>query len=320
MTNSKKWIRTALALLIVGIVLFGICFAASGFDFSRLNTVEYETNEYALSADFQRIKIDANTARIVLKPAENGNCSVTCYEETKCKHTVTVQDGVLAIRAEDSRKWYERFGVSFETPEITVYLPAGAYESLSVDTDTGDVSVPSAFSFDSVDIHGDTSSVTCLASVNKDLSIAVTTGNISVSDLHAGSVHLSTTTGRVQADRVVSGGDFTADVRTGSVALNDVTCVRLSSGGSTGSATLRNVMADQEIRLERSTGSVRLDRCDAPSIFVKTSTGSVSGTLLRPMIFTADSNTGHVQVPASVPDGGMCEIHTTTGNITIDVE
>lgn len=320
MSNLNKWTKAALVLLIAGVILFGVCFASVGFDWNRLTTRKYVTNVYdGLSGDFRRIVFDTDTARIVLKPAENGACSVTCFEEEKCTHDVTVQDGVLSIRTVDTRKWYDHIGLSFQTPEITVLLPQSAYDALTVSTHTGDVLIPASFRFGAVEIQGSSASVECLANVDADLSIGVTTGSITLADLSAQNVYLSATTGHIRADRVVSGGDFTADVRTGSVTLTDVTCVRLSSDGSTGWIALKNVTAGQELRVERSTGSVSFDRCDAASIFVKTSTGNVSGTLLRGMEFETHTHTGSVRVPANTLNGGKCEISTSTGNISIEV-
>lgn len=57
--------------------------------------------------------------------------------------------------------------------------------------------------------------------------------------------------------------------------------------------------------------------CDAAEIYVKTSTGDVTGSLLSGKSFVTDTSTGEVNVPAS--SGGKCEIKTSTGNIKISV-
>ena len=73
-----------------------------------------------------------------------------------------------------------------------------------------------------------------------------------------------------------------------------------------------------EYAVDRSTGDVRFDHCDAASIFVETDTGDVSGTLLTAKRFVTETSTGNVRVPQS-DSGGKCEIHTTTGDITIAI-
>lgn len=95
-------------------------------------------------------------------------------------------------------------------------------------------------------------------------------------------------------------------------------CNRLTSGGSTGTAVLQNVVAEASISVERSTGDVRLDRCDAGELSVKTSTGSVTGSLPTEKVFVTHTDIGRVDLPATAV-GGKCEISTTTRDIRIRI-
>jgi hypothetical protein len=56
----------------------------------------------------------------------------------------------------------------------------------------------------------------------------------------------------------------------------------------------------EKLSLTRSTGSVRLDGCDASEIFIKTNTGSVTGTLLSEKTFFAKSDTARYGVCTSM--------------------
>ena len=103
-----------------------------------------------------------------------------------------------------------------------------------------------------------------------------------------------------------------------SCPLADMTCRNMTTDGSTGSVSLCRVIAAEAFSIERSTGSVRFEDADAAEIFVKTSTGSVVGSLRSEKLFLASSNTGSVDVPATEA-GGRCEIKTSTGNIRITV-
>ena len=71
--------------------------------------------------------------------------------------------------------------------------------------------------------------------------------------------------------------------------------------------------------IKRSTGKVEFNQCDADTIYVKTNTGSVTGSLLSEKVFITDTDTGKVDVPKTIT-GGRCEITTDTGNIIISVE
>ena len=57
---------------------------------------------------------------------------------------------------------------------------------------------------------------------------------------------------------------------------------------------------------------------DAGEIFIKTTTGSVKGSLLSSKIFMARSDVGKITVPRTTT-GGICEIETDTGTINITI-
>jgi DUF4097 and DUF4098 domain-containing protein YvlB len=113
-------------------------------------------------------------------------------------------------------------------------------------------------------------------------------------------------------------GDVTIKVSTGKSYLENLRCESLTSNGDTGDISLKNVIATGKMNIERSTGDVKFDASDAEEITVKTSTGSVKGTLLSEKVFVPRSDTGDIDVPKT-KNGGFCEITTDTGNIIISL-
>ncbi len=314
----KKCILTAVALVIVGaIVCFGTA-AAVHFDFEKLDSVQFETNTYAVKESFRGISVTAREEKVFFKPAEDGKCTVVCFEEENRKHGVSVIDGTLMINPVDNRKFSLHFGVYTRNPEITVYLPESVYSDLRIETDAGDIHIPADFVFDSMAIKGHTSDVTCLASAKNGIEIALTTGDVSVSDVAAGSVKLETTTGEICAESVKCEGDMHILVDTGKVKLQDITCRNLTSEGTTGDITLNNVIASDTFSVIRDTGDVEFCASDAAAIFVQTGTGDVTGDLLTEKVFITETDTGKIEVPKSIT-GGRCEIGTSTGDIRIEV-
>ena len=73
-----------------------------------------------------------------------------------------------------------------------------------------------------------------------------------------------------------------------------------------------------EIALVVRTGNVNFDGSDAAEIFVKTSTGKVTGNFLTDKVFITQTDTGTVAVPKTVT-GGRCKIATDTGDIEIKI-
>lgn len=114
-------------------------------------------------------------------------------------------------------------------------------------------------------------------------------------------------------------GKISADMSTGDVRIENLRTGDVEINVSTGDVILKNIIAENEIRIDASTGDVNFDGCDAGGIYVNVSTGDVTGSLLSPKIFMADSSTGAVEVPGT-SEGGICEINTSTGDIEIDIE
>ncbi len=307
----------ATSLILIGAIIFSGVMMSLDWDFSKISTVKYETNEYEISDSYKNIKVITDTADITFIPSEN--TKVVCYEETKLKHSVTVQDDTLVIEEIYTKKWYENIGINFGTPKITVYIPEGEYGNLTIKTSTGDTDIPKGFTFENIDISQTTGSVKCLASSNGDIKIRTSTGNIKVEDITAGSFDLKVSTGDINVTNAECVGDFLVKVSTGKVKLENVKCNDIISSGDTGDITLKNVIADEKIDLKRSTGDVKFDGCDASELIILTDTGDVKGTLLSDKVFIVKTDTGSIKVPETV-SGGKCKITTDTGDIKIEIK
>ncbi len=296
---SKKWRLIGAALTAAGALILVGALAVINFDFAKLSTQKMETNTYVFNEEFDRILVNAETAAVTLMPSGDGACRVVCVEEESLKHSVQIRSGTLSISAVDNRKWYDYICINLRTPSVTVYLPKDMYTSLSVATVTGGIEIPDKFRFETVAVTGTTSNISCYANVSERIELKTTTGNITLGSAQPETVKLSATTGKL--------------------AVKDVACGELTAKSSTGQIQLQNVLAEDHIKVENTTGGIQFDGCDAANITVKTSTGSVKGTLLTEKIFVTDTSTGSVHVPKTT-SGGMCEITTSTGDISIEIE
>lgn len=317
--KTKIWLVIATALVVVGCVIFGGVMTMLQWDFTKLSTVKYETNDYEIDENYKNISIVTDTADIVFMPSQNSKSSIVCHEQKNVKHSVAVKDDTLVISVVDTRKWYEYIGINIGTPKITVYLPNAEYEKLFIKESTGDVAIPNNFSFESMDISTSTGDVKNDASASESIKIKTGTGNIRVENISAEALDLSVSTGEITVCDVTCQGDVKIHVSTGKTKLTDVACKNLTSSGNTGDISLKNVIATEKFSLERSTGDVKFDGCDAAEISVKTDTGDVTGTLLSEKVFLAETDTGRVEVPKTAT-GGRCEITTDTGDIRIKIQ
>ena len=313
---KKGIVISALILIFVGLTLFAWAFAASGFDISKLGTVECRTRTIEVSEDFSDIEIDAREADVYIEPSQDGKTSVAVVEQEKAPYSVSVEGGALRITREDKREWIDYIGINTQTMTIKLYLPEGEYGGLTVDSLAGHVNVDNAFRFGAITANTSAGGVSCAASSKGAIRIKTGTGAVKLEGLSAGSVDISVSTGGVTISSVECAGELGIKVSTGRATLQDVTCQSLVSYGSTGDVRLKNVIAEKKLEIKRSTGSVFFDACDAGSISIETSTGSVKGTLLTEKTFIAKTSTGSVSVPDTAT-GGKCEITTTTGSIEI---
>ena len=319
--KTKIWLTVAASLTIIGLIIFGGTMAMIKWDFSRLSTVQYETERYEIYEMFENISVITDTADIEFVISENGKATVVCREEPKAKHSVAVKNGTLTIELWETRKWYEHIhiGITVDSPKITVYLPSGEYGALSVKGRTGRTSIAKEFTFESIDIALTTGEINNYASAIGAVKLKATTGAILVQNVKSASLSMTASTGSVSAKGVTCTGDVTVKVSTGRLNAENVSSKSFTSTGSTGSASLKNVIAEESFSVKRSTGSIKLDGCDAASIVISTDTGNITGTLLSEKNFIASSDTGNISVP-DTHTGGRCELTTDTGDIKISIK
>lgn len=319
MKKTKIWLMIAALLILIGCVIFGGVMTVLNWDFNKLSTVKYETNNYEINEEYKSISIATDTADIVFVPCESANTSVVCHEQRNLKHSVTIKEDILVIEVIDTRKWYEYIGIALGNQKITVYLPKAQYDMLSIKESTGDIEIPKEFNFNSIDILTSTGDVKVYASAYGDIKIKTSTGNISAKNISADALDLSVSTGKINISDVISEGDIKINVSTGKAYMTNIKCKSVISSGNTGNISLKNVIATELFSIKRSTGNITFDKCDAAEISAQTDTGNVKGSLLSDKVFIVKSDTGKINVPKTIT-GGRCEITTDTGDIKIEIK
>lgn len=294
----KIWLWIATGLCIAGLIVGIVGLLIMRFDFSSSNIPKYEDKTYEVSEDFNKISVDIRESDLEFVLSDDESCRVECKERARLGYSVKVVDGTLTVAVEDGRKWYDYIQIFSFGVKMTVYLPKAQYESVVINSTTGDVSVPKDFSFVSAKAELTTGDLKWQAAVSGGLTVKSTTGDMTVSGISPRSLDLKASTGRI--------------------SVSDVSCSTASFKATTGGVRLKGVIAQESLKAELSTGDVKLDGCDSQSIFIKTSTGDVKGTLLSGKDFTAIASTGDIKVPRD-SEGGQCYIETSTGDIEIKI-
>ena len=298
-------------LLIGGGALFGV----AAYKSSKNNTVE--TKEYKELESFNKFDIDLTIAD--LEFVKSAEIKVVVQETKYDVHTVSVAENTLKVKGQDTRKWYEHlFNWNwFEKVKVTVYMPEGAYEDLKVVSATGNVTVPSDFSFASFNTAVSTGNVTSKANVTDDVTVVSATGGINFEGVAANKMELRASTGDIKLKDVAITEEIKIKTSTGDFNLENVTCKSYESSSPTGDVNFKNVKVTNKITIKNDTGHVKMIASDAEELDIKTSTGYVNLELLTSKIVQADTSTGRKNVPTDSVAGGLCKIKTSTGDIAV---
>lgn len=315
---TKKTVRIAFLLCLSGLLIVLVSFLAVGFDMTKLSTVAFETNTQEINEAFTDIAIETKTADVSFVLWEEEGCKVVCREEAWMKHTAAVQNDTLVITITDTRKWYDHIGMSFEDAEMTIYLPKTQYGELEIKSDTGAVEVPEVFEFETATVETDTGDVDWQAAVARKLTIETDTGAVNVDTDKLEKLEVKTSTGDVSVNSVRNALSVSVETNTGATRLNNIRCRIFAVKSDTGDIRMKDTVAGFNGTVISQTGGVTLENSDAvESLYIKTDTGDVTGTLLSGKLFQTETDTGNVDVPAT--NGYPCVIITDTGDIDIEV-
>ena len=315
--SVKIALLVALLLTVVGLIVAFAGALAVDFNFSELDRTQ-NTREYLVEESFSDLTVAVGACDVSLAFSEDQSCRVVCLESEKVTYVPEVINGVLFIRENDARRWYDHIGFNWSSNAVTVYLPRGFHADgvLTVMSDTGDVRVPEGLSFARADIETDTGDISFCAEVLGSLSAKSDTGDVEIKGSSLRALRVETDTGDIDIHDVYAADRLSFSTDTGDVSLKSVGSTNLQGESDTGDIVLKNVDVGGTLTLESDTGEVFLRGVDAASICIETETGDVSGSLRSGKMFDAYSATGDVRVPQD-SEGGRCEIRSSTGDIEI---
>lgn len=286
----------ASALAVSAITLLGTGLAASA---DWRGSTSLVTKNYPVSGSFSSISVTEYYADVQLRASRDGSVSVTTRDTQDVTHTVQVVNGTLTISRPEPNLGQRIFHDDDDDPTVIVYLPAGDYGSLTVNTTAGDIESAGQLNFASANLTSTAGDIDITGSVTQSLVCTTTTGDVEVNSPAAGAVQISTNTGDAE--------------------LTGVSAQSLSVHTNTGDADLERTVAAGAIEISTTTGDIELERSDAASLTLSTTSGDVEGSLLTGKTFSASSTSGRVSVPASTPGAGACNVSTTSGSIRLTV-
>ncbi len=312
--GKKITLITAGCMVLAGLILAAAGLAAVQFDISSFNTVTYATTHYEIEEEFHHISIAGSASDVRLYPSEYDTCRVVCAENKNATFEVTVEDDTLYIRRQDNSVWQLQFGVFLGETGITVYLPEDTYESLVIRTASGDITVPEAIQFASVDVQSISGEITLLALVSGEQSVSSQSGDIRIGNTSPESLTVQSGSGEITLEKVSDRTEIQLKASSGDVTFTDVKGQTIAVSTSSGEITFSRVIAAGNMRLESVSGDIALRDSDAEALCIQTGSGDVSGTLRSEKIFRIETKSGDVNVPYSA-SGGKCDVTTTSGDV-----
>ncbi|MGJ4849044.1 DUF4097 family beta strand repeat-containing protein [Bacillota bacterium Meth-B3] len=195
--------RFALRLLGLGLVLALAGFAMAGFSLENLDTrgpseqrtirpvgeLRESDGQSAYPAErVTALMVTDEDHSIIVRPSADGQWRAVCYERKHGRYEADLHnDGVFRLHYVDDRPWYERVGITYcgeSDHDVLVYVPAG---------------------------------------VNVPMTLSTVNGAVSVEDVAAQALSMSTTNGDISAKGVRCAGEMRAETTNGAVLLTDST-------------------------------------------------------------------------------------------------
>ncbi len=259
------------AVALIGLLIAAAAFAAGGsFDPVTSPATHNATSIYS------SVSVSAASADIKLLPSESGDTYAVCDETDKIKYTLKVEDGVLKIEENDSRRWYDMIGIFIGSRKVTLYLPIGAYSDLTLASESGSIECrEDGFSFKSAALSSLSGSIYFSADVSESVDASSSSGSIGISSATADSMLLRSSSGSIHITDSTAKGGISAASSSGSIGISSVTADSVLLESASGSIHITDSTAKGGISATSSSGSIGISSVTADSLLLESSSGSI---------------------------------------------
>lgn len=207
MKKAIFWTILAIIMIIGGASMCAVAFFGMGFRFGEPTPAAVVTNTYEFKDGFSCIDVEVEAESVYLLPSVDDVCRVICTEEETRRLDVHVQNGTLKIDRElgDQRFWFH-IGLSSEELSVTIFLPKKEYEKISVESDTGAITLQDVIASEKIDLESDTGKIFFEACDAPKFSAKTDTGDITGTLLSEKIFKAKSDTGKVSVPDTTSGG------------------------------------------------------------------------------------------------------------------
>lgn len=319
----KIVIFSILAVLLTGVLVFGLIngfngfsFSFGGFHYSNGSTYEIAKEELTLSSsDIERIEINWIGGKVNIEETDEENIR---FKETYSEKTGKDEDNLMRYRVRNNQltiqfcksKWFINKSVR-DDKTLIVYLPTKLYEKVKVATVSANI-----------DYQGKETDVFY------PLKIESVSGNIHIHQVNLSHLNIENVSGRIDVSQLNCENDIDIDTVSGSVSLKKIianrldldfvssridisgSILRMNIDGVSGNLYLAMYQAPQEIDCDTVSGDVELIIPDNDGFTAKLD--SVSGEI------NSNFATSYKQKQLIYKDGGnIYRFDSVSGDVTI---
>ena len=341
---NRLWLILSIVCLVIGLALMltpglrdsgeggsapAIAPIVKGFSSDRV-----EQKEFLITDPFESLTVIDSSADVSINSSWDEQCRVHCSESDRLHYSVSVQEGVLTVRREDSGAQVSLFE---DDLSLQIYLPAAHYRTLKVETSSGEIDSDGP-DWDQVQLKSSSGDIWLWEISTGALEIESSSGETYLSDVQADSLRIQSVSGGVS----VYGGSFgeisvsgsSGDVSVSSLSAGK-TQIRTVSGAqwisfaqleelqlksSSGDLDLSGTSCAGSLSANTVSGQIYLTETDATGMELSSSSGDISGTLLGEWEFRVETGSGTVFTSESRPGARLCHAVTVSGDVDLFAE
>lgn len=281
------------------------------------DTEEPTSHAYTVSEDIDKIDIRINKAdfSVSVKTEDIEEARLDLSYTSKASASYTVENGTLTVTAKkESPLPILHNGAN----SVTLILPKKDYESLSIDSSSGDITLSSLTLTKKLYIDAASSDIN-IDNVKADsIECEITSGDCKIEDSYTESVSFDRTSGNLCV-RNSSFSSFISHSTSGDLSISGVT---VSGAASFDADSARTEIYDSyfgSFKSDASSGDLVMKDSDAGELYIEATSGDISLTLLTPKNFVTKSTSGHIDVYGTVYTAPICKISVTSGDVTVRV-
>ncbi|MDX8363240.1 DUF4097 family beta strand repeat-containing protein [Cytobacillus sp. IB215316] len=242
----KKLLVGLFVVLFIGIIGSVVSINATGG--LSFNTVDLLEKKEVKNEEIKKIDIDFPSTDIEVQPSDDDsfiievNGRVSEKLKDKFKLNVEEQGDLLKVEFQDPNTFFN-IGVSIVDTTVSVYLPTKVYESVTINTASGNIEAEQLNT--------------------NQLNVSAASGNIKMKDMQAEKVYTSTASGNITVDQQQA-ITSSFEVASGNMYLTNVVG-NVTAHSSSGNITLHNEESSGNISANALSGNVKIEYEKAPS-------------------------------------------------------